>query len=177
MLHALRDALNRCILRAAQRDCEPPWFSAGPPPELNISRVCDEIGTAIFVASLWVGDPVNAMTEHIDRVNRIKVQIDMFVDATGEGWGRVSDEAVRLWGCVSKSFVDTHLMMDEFCNLEKILFLSNPLKLKDALNRCNNDLSLQVGVCRLFSDELDTVVELLSKEREVIRREVLTLLV
>jgi hypothetical protein len=179
MLHALRDALNRCILRAAQSDCEPSWFFAGPPPELNILRVCDEIGTAVFVASLWVGDPVNAITEHIDRVNQIKVHVDLFVEATGEGWGHASDEAVRLWECVScsKTYVDTHMLMDDFCFLEKILFLSNPLKLRDALIRCNNDLSLQVGVCRLYSDELDTVVGLLSQQRDFVRQQVFMQLV
>ena len=177
MLHALRDALNRCILRAAQNDCEP-WYFAGPPPELNILRVCDEIGSSVFVASLWVGDPARAMYEHIERVNNIKVHIDMFVEAVEGGGGRVPDEAVRLWECVShsKSYVDTHMMMDEYCYLGKILFLSNPLKLRDALNCCNDDLSLQVGVCRLFSDELDTVVGLLSQQIDIVRRTVFSLL-
>jgi len=52
--------------------------------------------------------------------------------------------------------------------LWQILCLSNPQKLEYALEHCGE--SLRVDVCRLYSDDLDTAVGLLSMQIERLRR-------
>ncbi len=150
-----------------------PWFS--DESGLDIQRVCDAVGSSIFVASLWVGDAECALCEHMGRLNTVKIHIDLFVENYGEGLKEVSFEALHIWNYISangKKYVDVENLIKEFEFLGQILYFSNPLKLRDALALCNGCLSLQRGVCRLYSDELDTAVGFISQQIELVKRRV-----
>ena len=171
MLQDLRDSLNRCILQSFMDDfLLDPWYSSGPLPLLHIERVCDELGSSLFVASLFVGDPLSAMQEHMQRLNIAKVRMDQFISVCGvDDAVRVTDDVLPLW----ESAVQMHRVTDlsgamgEYKFLEQILSLSDPLKLKDAVKLCHNR-NQYVGVCRLYSDALDTAVGFLSKQIEIV---------
>jgi hypothetical protein len=83
-----------------------------------------------------------------------------------------------LWDAVSrdKKYVDPGSVMKEYVYMRQIMYLSNPMRLRDALDTCSGNPCMQVWVCRLFSDELDTAVELLSRQICLIKRQVFELL-
>ena len=150
------------------------WYSNTSPPVLDIKRVCDEIGSSVFVASMWVCDPESAMQDQIMRLNTVKIQIDVFIEAMGGCIGKAPPVVLRLWDAVSKDkkFADPGLVMKEYVYLGRVMYLSNPMRLRDALDTCSGNPCMQVWVCRLFSDELDTAVELLSRQIYLIKRQV-----
>jgi hypothetical protein len=65
--------------------------------------------------------------------------------------------------------------MPEYALLHRILLLSDPLKLEVAC-RLPCDHHLQREICRLFRDDLDTAVGLLSDQIGLIREETVALL-
>ena len=161
-MQRLLNSLNLCI-RAHFSELlnqQEAWFTVGPPAVLNIERVCKGIDHAAFVMTLWVGDPVCAMCEFMDRLNIVMVMLDQFFELCGDCVGPVSDESKRVWSetlspqCANVDLVPEYHLMDE------ILRLSDPLKLKAALLRKQH---LQRELCRLYRDDIDTAVELLSE--------------
>ena len=150
---------------------------------LDIQRVCCEVGSSTFVVSLWIWDAERALREHMERLNSVKIHIDLFVEEeeagnycsssstvpnTEEEEDVLLRQAPCIWNSVSTSekFVDDvgSLMKDQFTFLENILFLSNPLKLQKALFQCDRCRPLQVYMCRMYSHDLDRAVELISQQ-------------
>ena len=87
-MQRLLNSLNLCI-RAHFSELlnqQEAWFTVGPPAVLNIERVCKGIDHAAFVMTLWVGDPVCAMCEFMDRLNIVMVMLDQFFDYTMPWW-------------------------------------------------------------------------------------------
>lgn len=162
-----RVSVNRCLLRATLLS-KPLYSDASG---LNIQRVCDAVGSSIFVASLWVGgNAESALREHLMRLNAVKVHIDLFVESGRTPMGKVSSEALRIWRSVSErvgKYADA--CVDGYAFLERILFLSNPLKLKDALALCDGCRDTEYDVCRLYSDELDSATGLVLQQIELVR--------
>jgi hypothetical protein len=172
LLRKLKDSLNRCILLTCSVEAlSEPWFSE---KDLDTQRVCDEIGASMFVVSLWVWDADKALAEYTQRLNTVKIHIDMFLERI-RSHGQVSDDALRLWKDVSaihgRKARAAGLMYADYVFLERILSLSDPLKFKDAFSRCGDCLLLKADICRLYSEELDTAVGLISQQLEAIRCE------
>ncbi len=169
VLLALRDRLNRSIFKLHfETALSDPWWKTQR--VLDVKRVCDYIQTSVFIVSLWVGDPERAMYEHIDRLNFIKIKLDQYVDLMGGSQGKVSDRAVKIWAeALHAKNLDYDNMLQNMGYLWKILFLSNTLKFQYALDHCGED-SLRVEICRLYSDDLDTAVGLLSMQIESVRK-------
>ena len=185
----LSEFIDRCHygmiqLRAVspQSLLDDPWYSKEC--GLDIQRVCCEVGSSIFVSSLWIWDAERALREHMERLNSVKIHIDLFVE---EEEGNCSSsavpnteavlrEALCIWHSVSTSekFVDDvgGLMKKQFVFLERILFFSNPLKLQKALSQCYGCHPLQVDMCRMYSHDLDKAVELISQQIDLVDREV-----
>lgn len=165
--------LNRCLFKANPAALLDPWFSADG--VLDVQRVCDNVGSSIFLASLWVGgDQVAVISEHIERLNNVKIHIDCFIETfQGETQGcRVSRVAQELWRSVSENEEHGIITIADSMGggsgfTARVLSLSNPLKLLRAFNRCNGDRVLQLGACRLYSDELDLAVASLSEQIDV----------
>lgn len=177
LMSELRDSLNKCILRAVWNELlEDPWHTNGNPPVLDIHRVCDGVGSSAFIVSLWVGGCAESiLREQINVLNNVKVRIDQFIEISGAYCERVPVEVVNLWEKVSigwnvsqsngsSNCADIESMMTKFFFLEKILHLSDPLKFIAALNLC--DPRLHWGLCKLYSEDLDNAVELLSRQIE-----------
>ena len=167
LLRALRDRLNRCIFRMNYETAlSDPWWNSKR--ELDVKRVCDFVQTSVFIATLWVGNAESAMYEHIDRLNCIKIKLDQYIDIMG-GSGKVSNSAVKIWlDAQHAKGVDVGDQFRTMGYLWQILCLSNPQKLEYALEHCG--ASLRVDVCRLYSDDLDTAVGLLSMQIERLRK-------
>ena len=186
LLLGLSEFIDRCYYGIQLAD---PWYSKES--GLDIQRICCEVGSSFFVASLWIWDAERALREHMERLNSVKIHIDLFVEEEEEearncscassavpNTKAVSREAFCIWDSVLKSgkFVDEvaggGLMKGQFVLLEKILFLSNPLKLKKALLKCNGHRPLQVDMCRMYSDDLGKAVELISQQIDLVVSEV-----
>ena len=170
MLHALLASLSRCIQAHFSDLLDDPWFSVGPPLVLDIKRMCDGIDQSVFALSLWTRDPVCAMHDHIDRLNVAMVMLDQFLELDGGCVGPVSVLSTKIWNSVSSpQSEDLGLKMCEFTLLRQILQLSDPLKLEMAFNLCRSNAPMQLEICRLYADDLDTAVGLLSQQIQLIR--------
>jgi hypothetical protein len=178
MLRSLRDALNRSLLRMSLGDIES-WWTVVPVCELDTQRLCDEIGSSVFVTSLWVGDPERALFDHMGRLNTIKVIIDGYVDVVTSGGClcKVSDEAQKAWLCAGRSFrvMDVgDALRNSLEHLDRILFLTDPRKLQSAL--MHSGKHIHADLCRLYSEDLDTAVELVSKQINLVHAKTFSLL-
>ena len=175
ILHSLRDRLNHCIFKLHfETALSDPWWNDRH--ELDVKRVCDYIQTSVFVATLWIGDAEMAMYEHINRLNFIKIKLDQYIDLIiGKSQGKVSDRAVKLWDhATDANGVDLDNLFQGLDYLGKVLCLSNPIKLQYALKQC--DSALRGDICRLYSEDLDTAVGLLSMQIERVRERNLSLI-
>lgn len=179
-LRGLRDQLNRCILRAMWKELlEDPWYSDGNPPVLKVQRVCDCVGSSVFVVSLWVGgSEERILSEQIRLLNNVKVRIDQFIEISGAYYERVPSDVVDLWERVSSDWSvdngDVKQLMTKYCFLEKILHLQDPEKFRAVLGLC--DPCLHWGVCKLYSDELDSAVEFLSRQIDQLSSDAMALM-
>jgi hypothetical protein len=166
-LHGLLACLNRCIqAHFSELLNQGDWFSEGHPPELNIARVCKGVELPVFVASLWTRDPVCAMYEFMERLNVVMVMLDQFIEL--HRCGPVSARCSALWSGTSCSQC---VQMPEFALLGQILMLSDPQRLSLAC-RPLSDHSQRLEVYRLYRDDLDSAVELLSRQIEIVQENV-----
>jgi hypothetical protein len=175
LLRALRDGLNRCIFRMNYESAlSDPWWNSER--ELDVKRVCDFVQTSVFIAMLWSGNAESAMFEHIDRLNFIKIKLDQYIDIMGGSEkGKVSNSAVKTWlDAQHAKGLDVGDQFRTMGYLWQILCLSNPQKLEYALEHCGE--SLRVDLCRLYSDDLDTAVGLLSMQINLVHAKALSLL-
>jgi hypothetical protein len=171
MLRSLRDSLNRCILRVhVEGGLESdPWWSADPPNELDTKRICEQAASSVFVASLWVGEAERSLYEQMGRLNLIKVKIDQYLELmNSQECLKVSDAALKIWqNSTDEHRIEEDDAMKEYEFLGKILRLSNPLKLQFALKSCDSVRSLEI--CRLYSEDLDTAIGLISMQIDRIK--------
>lgn len=175
MLRSLRDSLNRCILRVhVEGGLESdPWWSAAPPNELDTKRICEQVASSVFVASLWVGEAEQSLYEHMGRLNLIKVKMDQYLELmdTAGPQLKVSNAALKIWqNSADEHSVEVDDVMKGYEFLGKILCLSNPLKLQFALKGCDKTPSLRMEICRLYSEDLDTAVGLISMQIDRIQQ-------
>jgi hypothetical protein len=175
MLHSLRDSLNRCILRAhVEGGLESdPWWSLTPPYELDTKRICEQVASSVFVATLWVGEVEGTLYDQMGRLNLIKVKLEQYIEMMDIGCppGKVSKAALKIWKDATDSHgVEVDDAMKGFELLGEILCISNPLKFQYALDCCAKTLSLKLEICRLYSEDLDTVVGLISMQIERIQQ-------
>jgi hypothetical protein len=170
----LRDRLNRCIFKLHYETAlSDPWWDALH--VLDVKRVSDYLQTSVFIAALWVGDAESAMYEHMDRLNFIKIKLDQYVDLEGASQGKVSDWVVKLWVHVTDANgVDLDNLFQGLDFLGRILCLSNPLKLRHALEKCGT--ASRADICRLYSEDMDTAVGLLSMQIEIEQKRKFSLL-
>jgi hypothetical protein len=132
--------------------------------------MCDGIDQSVFAVSLWMRDPVCAMHDHIDRLNVAMVMLDQFLELNDGCVGPVSNLSTNIWNSVSSpQSDDLSSKMCEFALLGQILQLSDPLKLEMAFNLCRSNTPMQLEVCRLYADDLDAAVGLLSQQIQLIR--------
>ena len=81
MLLGLLDSLNRCLrVHCSELLDQDAWFTVGPPPELNIKKVCSGVEYPTFIATLWTRDPVCAMYEFMEKLNIVMVMMDQFFE-------------------------------------------------------------------------------------------------
>ena len=178
MLRSLRDSLNRSLLQMSLGEIEvDPWWKTEPVCELDTKRLCDEIGSSIFVTSLWVGDPGRALYDHMGRLNLIKIIIDRYIEVVTAGacLGKVSEEARRVWVCVGNSFPVMDMggvLRSSLQYLNRILLLTDPQKLQSALLHTGSDI--HADLCRLYSEDLDTAVELVSKQIDLVNKKAIS---
>ena len=170
----LLHSLNRCIRVHFNELLESDaWFAVGPPPVLDVKRVCSGVDYAAFIVSLWTGDPVCAMYEFMEKLNIVMVMLDQFFELCGDCVGPVSAETKALWGSMfSPQCANVNTVMPEYYLMDKILVLSDPLKLETAIKQPASQLEL----CRLYRDDLDAAVELLSQQITIVQDRVFSLI-
>ena len=169
LLCSLRDSLNKCILRVQWTELlNDPWHTVGPPPELNIQKVCSGVCTSRFIVDLWSGDPASALYAYVDCLNNAKVRIDQFLEIAGVcGNIPVGSSSIDIW---KRTVCETslHLLLQDFQYVPQILDLSDSSRLVSALGRCNGN---PLDMLRLFSDDLDSAVGLSMQQVTLIKND------